>query len=48
MKIKCNLCAYKWDYKGIAFFYATCPRCLRKVKINLLKRGERDGKNNNK
>ncbi|GAH16821.1 unnamed protein product, partial [marine sediment metagenome] len=22
-----------WDYKGSHPFYATCPRCMRKVKI---------------
>lgn len=26
-------CKYEWDYKGKAPFYATCPKCLRKVKI---------------
>ena len=26
-------CKYKWDYKGESPFYATCPRCLQKVRI---------------
>ena len=35
MKMKCyhKDCGYEWDYNGKAPFYATCPRCLRKVKI---------------
>lgn len=28
---KCN---YSWNYDGIALFYATCPICLWKVRIN--------------
>jgi len=31
MKLECKTCGYGWDYKGQGF-YATCPRCLRKVK----------------
>lgn len=35
MKIKCAFseCLYEWDYNGENPFYATCPRCLRKVKV---------------
>ena len=35
MKLKCtNLkCKNTWEYKGSADFYATCPNCLRKVKL---------------
>ncbi len=35
MKMKCyhKDCLYEWDYNGKAPFYATCPRCMRKVKI---------------
>jgi len=35
MKMKCYFedCGYEWDYKGSHPFYATCPRCLRKLKI---------------
>lgn len=32
-KMRCTNCGYEWNYKGNAPFYATCPRCLRKVKI---------------
>jgi len=33
MKIKCNHCEYKWEYKGKSKFYASCPNCLRKVNV---------------
>jgi hypothetical protein len=35
MKIRCNneKCKYEWDYQGDNIFYATCPRCLNKVKV---------------
>ncbi len=35
MKLKCRnkKCGYDWDYNGEHDFYATCPRCLRKVVI---------------
>lgn len=33
MNLKCNHCNYEWDYKGKSQYYATCPRCLRKVKV---------------
>jgi len=35
MRMKCYFedCGYEWDYKGSHPFYATCPRCLRKLKI---------------
>ena len=35
MKLKCpnKKCNYEWDYQGEHEFYATCPRCLAKVKI---------------
>ncbi len=33
MKLKCNNCKYEWEYKGKSKYYATCPRCLQKVKI---------------
>lgn len=31
--MKCQHCGYEWEYKGSAPFYASCPRCLYKVKI---------------
>ncbi len=42
MKMKCYHvdCGYEWDYKGSAPFYATCPRCLRKLKITRARVGE--------
>lgn len=33
MKIKCNRCKNIWDYTGLNEYYATCTRCLRKVKV---------------
>lgn len=35
MKLKCTnkKCKYEWEYKGDHNFYATCPRCLRKVAV---------------
>jgi len=36
MKLNCKRCGYGWDYRGKSKFYATCPRCLRKVKIEEL------------
>ena len=39
MKLQCTNkgCNNLWEYKGKALFYATCSRCLRKVKINKVK-----------
>ncbi len=34
MKLKCKKCEYAWDYGGKNPYYATCPRCLRKVKVD--------------
>jgi len=33
IKLKCRNCGYVWEYKGKSPYYATCPRCLRKVSI---------------
>jgi len=35
IKLKCTNpeCNYEWDYKGQSPFYATCPRCYRKINI---------------
>jgi hypothetical protein len=30
---------YEWEYKGKSSFYATCPKCLNKVKIQEVKDG---------
>ncbi len=37
MKLKCpnKKCKYEWEYNGKHKFYATCPRCLRKVRLHL-------------
>lgn len=40
MKLKCNHCNYEWEYKGGGKYYATCPKCLYKVK---LKKEEKNG-----
>ncbi|MEM3769353.1 MAG: hypothetical protein QXE37_04885 [Nitrososphaerales archaeon] len=33
MKIKCQHCGHEWDYKGKSEYYASCPRCMYKVRI---------------
>jgi len=35
MELKCNnkKCKYIWEYSGKNRFWATCPKCLRKVKV---------------
>ena len=45
MRLKCGRkeCRYEWDYKGKNKFWATCPRCLTKVKVNK-KEEKEDGK----
>lgn len=40
MKVKCNHCGYEWEYRGKSKYYATCPSCLRKVRIKRVKSGE--------
>jgi predicted Zn-ribbon and HTH transcriptional regulator len=35
--LKCKHCGYRWQYKGKSKYYATCPRCLRKVPVKDLK-----------
>ena len=39
-RVECNHCGYVWIYKGNNPYWATCPRCLRKVRIK-----EEGGKN---
>jgi hypothetical protein len=34
MKLKCKKCKYEWNYTGKNPYYATCPYCLAKVKVN--------------
>lgn len=33
--LKCTKkdCEYEWVYKGESPFYATCPRCYRKINV---------------
>lgn len=33
MLLKCENCKYEWEYRGKSGYYATCPRCLRKVSL---------------
>ena len=36
MNLRCyhEDCGREWDYKGKATVYATCPSCMRKIKIS--------------
>lgn len=34
LPVICHLCGYKWSYHGKRKFYATCPQCMRQVKIS--------------
>ena len=38
MKLTCGHCDYTWDYGGSQKYYASCPSCRYKVKINGLKK----------
>ena len=29
----CYHCGYKWEYKGSHPFYATCPKCMKKINL---------------
>lgn len=33
MILKCKKCENVWDYKGQNKYYATCTRCLNKVRV---------------
>jgi predicted nucleic acid-binding Zn-ribbon protein len=33
MEVRCTRCGHRWNYRGASRYYATCPRCLRKVKL---------------
>lgn len=33
MELECNSCGYEWNYQGESDYYATCPNCQYKVKI---------------
>ena len=47
MKLKCQnkKCGYGWLYNGKEKFYATCPKCLYKVKIMEVKNDRRKKRN---
>lgn len=46
MKLKCGNCEYVWDYGGRNPYFATCPFCLRKVKVSkMVAYDRRDEKN---
>ena len=36
IKLKCKRkdCLHKWIYRGKSKFYATCPDCHNKVRLN--------------
>ena len=36
MKLKCKKCGNEWEYNGSNPFYATCTRCLTKVKVEVI------------
>jgi N-acetylneuraminic acid mutarotase len=40
MILKCKKCKNEWQYKGNNPYYATCSRCLNKVKVEEIKKGE--------
>jgi hypothetical protein len=33
VKLSCHHCDYSWDYQGKTKYYATCPNCRYKVRI---------------
>jgi len=37
MKLKCKKCNWKWDYKGKKTIYCSCPNCLNKVKMKIMR-----------
>lgn len=34
----CPKCNYNWDYKGVAKYWLSCPRCRTNISVNLTKR----------
>lgn len=32
-KLECKSCGYEWEYGGASDYYASCPRCLAKVRV---------------
>jgi DNA-directed RNA polymerase subunit RPC12/RpoP len=35
--VKCSHCGYEWDSKS-PLFYVTCPKCMKKTKIEGVKK----------
>ena len=33
MDLSCKKCSNTWNYKGENIYWATCPKCLSKVKV---------------
>jgi len=33
MIVRCKYCNYKWNYKGRHPYWATCPKCLKKIRV---------------
>lgn len=33
-ELTCQNCSHTWDYTGESDYYATCPRCHYKVKVD--------------
>jgi hypothetical protein len=50
MELKCTnpKCEREWEYKGKSEFYATCPSCLNKVRINKKVKEVKDGETKTK
>ena len=44
MILKCKKCENEWDYKGDNPYYATCSRCLNKVKVEAVKGSQKSEK----
>ena len=36
--LKCSICGYEWEYKGTKKIQATCPDCMRKIRIEKCKK----------
>ena len=39
---KCKKCGNEWQYNGSNPYYATCTRCLNKVKVEQIKEVDDD------
>jgi len=40
IKMECPRCGYKWIYKGLSKWFASCPRCRRGIRVPLVKNKE--------